>query len=112
MPRSGARFLDMSSPLRHAVRKRWLSAGAMDLCARTFLNAVKMLEDGHLAKVVGDRYAGWQKPEAQLMLKGKMTLEEISAQAEASNADLLPRSGRQELLENPKRALPEFSTSS
>jgi xylose isomerase len=73
--------------------------GAMDLCARAFLNTVKMLEDGHLAQVVSDRYAGWQKPEAQLMLKGKMTLEEISAQAEAHNSDPLPRSGKQELLE-------------
>ena len=74
--------------------------GAMDLCARAFLNAVKMLEEGHLVKVVSDRYAGWQKPEAQLMLKGKMTLEEITAQAEARNLDPLPRSGKQEQLEN------------
>jgi xylose isomerase len=74
--------------------------GAMDLCARALLNAAQMVEDGHLARVVSERYAGWQTPEAQTMLSGKLTLEQIAAQAEELNLNPLPRSGRQEQLEN------------
>ena len=74
--------------------------GGMDLCARAFLNAVQLREEGHLARVVGDRYSGWQNPEAQAMLKGEMTLEAIASQAEERNLNPAPRSGRQEQLEN------------
>lgn len=74
--------------------------GAMDLCARAFLNAAQMVEDGHLAKAISERYAGWQTAEAQAMLQGATTLEQIAAQAEKRNLNPLPRSGRQEQLEN------------
>lgn len=74
--------------------------GAMDLCARAFLNAAQMIEDGHLAKAVSDRYSGWQDPESQSMLNGEMNLEAIAAQAEERNLNPKPRSGRQEQLEN------------
>ena len=74
--------------------------GAMDLCARAFLNAAQMAEDGHLAKAVSERYAGWQTAEAQTMLKGNITLEQIAALAAERNLNPVPRSGRQERLEN------------
>jgi xylose isomerase len=72
----------------------------MDLCARAFLNAAQMAEDGHLAKAVSERYAGWQTAEAQTMLKGNITLEQIAALAAERNLNPVPRSGRQERLEN------------
>ena len=74
--------------------------GAADLCARAFLLAAKLIEDGEYDDLLDDRYAGWQTAEAQAMLAGKLSLEEISAQAEAKGIDPKPRSGRQEKLEN------------
>ena len=74
--------------------------GGVDLCARAFLIAAQMVEDGALAKEVAGRYAGWQEPAHQDMLNGKMTLEQIAASAEAKPLWPKPRSGRQERYEN------------
>ncbi len=74
--------------------------GGVDLCARAFLIAARMKEDGILAGKVAERYAGWQIAENQEMLTGKMSLEEIAARAESRGVSPLPRSGRQEQLEN------------
>lgn len=74
--------------------------GGVDMCARAFLIAAKMFEDGKLKDAVSKRYAGWDKPEAKAMLEGRMSLEEIAARAEAENINPQPRSGRQEWLEN------------
>ncbi len=71
----------------------------MDLCARAFLLAAGLIEDGKYDKVVADRYAGWQTPEAQEMLNGKVSLEELADQTEAKGIDPQPRSGRQEQIE-------------
>ncbi len=74
--------------------------GGTDLCARAFLLAAKLIEDGEYDKVLNDRYAGWQTPEAQKMLSGGMTLAEIASYAEEANLNPQPRSGRQERIEN------------
>jgi xylose isomerase len=74
--------------------------GAADLCARAFLLAAKLVEDGEYDDIVTQRYAGWQAPEAQAMLKGQRSLEEIAAASEAAAIDPHPRSGRQERIEN------------
>ena len=74
--------------------------GGVDLCARAFLIAAKMVEDGALAGEVAARYAGWQQPANQDMLNGKMTLEQIAAAAEAQPLWPQPRSGGQERYEN------------
>lgn len=74
--------------------------GGVDMCARAFLIAAKMVEDGKLKDALAKRYAGWEKPEAKAMLEGKMSLEEIAAKAEAGNINPKPKSGRQEWLEN------------
>lgn len=74
--------------------------GGIDLCARAFLLAASMVEEGKLAAAVDQRYEGWSTPEAKAMLAGPMTLEEIAAKAEAANLNPRPRSGRQEFLEN------------
>ena len=74
--------------------------GGVDLCARAFLIAAKMVEDGKLAKEVAARYAGWQEPAAKSMLDGSMTLEQIAAKTEAAGLNPQPRSGKQEQFEN------------
>ena len=74
--------------------------GAIDLCARAFLLATKLMEDGEYDKVLADRYAGWNMPEGQAMLNGAVTLEEVAAEAERRGIDPQPRSGRQERIEN------------
>ena len=73
--------------------------GGVDLCARAFLLAAGLIEDGKYDKVVADRYAGWQTPEAQEMLDGKVSLEELADRTEAKGIDPQPRSGRQEQIE-------------
>jgi xylose isomerase len=74
--------------------------GGVDLCARAFLVAARLFEEGRLARVVKERYAGWCTAENQAILNGEMTLEAIAAKAESEELDPAPRSGRQEQLEN------------
>lgn len=74
--------------------------GGVDLCARAFLIAARMVEDGALAKEVAGRYAGWSEPVNQDMLNGTMTLEQIAGATEAKKSWPVPRSGRQERYEN------------
>mgnify|MGYP000603713262 CR=1 FL=1 len=74
--------------------------GGMDVCARGLKAAAAMIEDGTMDQFVTDRYAGWQQPEAQAMLQGKQSLEQIAAHVEATGLNPKPRSGRQEYLEN------------
>ena len=74
--------------------------GAVDLCARAFLQAAKLVEEGRLAAAVRNRYSGWETPENRAMLRGERMLEQIATRAEEANLDPKPRSGRQERLEN------------
>ncbi len=73
--------------------------GAMDLCARALLIVEQMLADGALGRFVADRYAGWRSGIGADMLAGRMSLSDAAAHAHAATAPL-PRSGRQEYLEN------------
>jgi xylose isomerase len=74
--------------------------GAIDVLARSLLNATAMIEGGEMAALVKDRYAGWQGADAQAMLNGKMDLVSISDGAVAAGVDPKPRSGQQEYAEN------------
>jgi xylose isomerase len=74
--------------------------GAMDICARAFLNAAKLVEDGALAAEIARRYADWERPDARAMLDGSLSMEEISVRTMAANLNPQPKSGRQERLEN------------
>ncbi len=74
--------------------------GGADLCARAFLTAAKIIEGGRYDALLAERYAGWQTPEAQQMLAGKLSLDQIEARALADNLNPQPVSGRQEQLEN------------
>ena len=74
--------------------------GGIDCCARGLKAAARMIEDMALSGPLAERYAGWENAEAQAMLAGKRTLEDISARALSEGIEPQPRSGRQERLEN------------
>lgn len=74
--------------------------GAMDVCARGLKAAARMIEDQALSKPLAERYARWNTPEAQAMLKGERSLEEITERVLRENLNPKPVSGRQERLEN------------
>ena len=74
--------------------------GGIDHCARAFLIAAGMVEDGRLQRALDDRYADWDTEAARAMLSGTRTLDAIAAEAEADNLAPQPRSGGQERLEN------------
>lgn len=74
--------------------------GGMDICARGLKAAARMIEDKALSQPLADRYAGWKSDEAQAMLAGKRSLEEISARVLAEEVEPMPHSGHQEILEN------------
>jgi xylose isomerase len=74
--------------------------GGADLCARAFLTAAKIIEDGRLDKIVADRYAGWKSSDAVAMFEGKKSLDEIEKWALEKNINPQPRSGKQEQIEN------------
>ncbi len=74
--------------------------GGIDCCARGLKAAARMIEDMALSGPLAERYAGWEGAEAQAMLAGKRTLEDISARALSEGIEPQPRSGRQERLEN------------
>ena len=56
--------------------------GGVDLCTHAFLKAAELIEDGRYDSILTERYAGWQTPDAQAMLSGKMSLDQIAAKAE------------------------------
>jgi xylose isomerase len=74
--------------------------GGMDVSARALLVAEKMIQDGGLARSLGERYAGWQGPLGNDIRSGKLGLDTLAQRALDRNTDTLPRSGRQEALEN------------
>jgi xylose isomerase len=72
--------------------------GGMDVCARGLLAAAAMIEDGGLDRALAERYAGWNKPEAQAMLKSDLAA--IAERVEHEAIEPKPSSGHQERLEN------------
>ena len=74
--------------------------GGADLCARAFLTAGKIIEDGRYDAILEERYAGWKSPEAAAMLEGKVSLDQIEATALKNGINPQPRSGKQEQIEN------------
>jgi xylose isomerase len=74
--------------------------GGADLCARAFLTAAKIIEDGRLDRIVADRYAGWKGADAVGMFEGKKSLDQIEKWALEKKINPQPRSGKQEQIEN------------
>jgi xylose isomerase len=74
--------------------------GGVDLCARAFLTAAKLIEDGKYDALLTERYAGWHSGKGADMLAGKLSFDEIEKTALAEKIDPQPRSGQQEKIEN------------
>ena len=74
--------------------------GGLDTLARGLKAAAAIIEDGTYDKAIDARYAGWEDKEAQAMLKGKRSLEDIAKRVEKEGINPEPRSGQQEYLEN------------
>lgn len=71
----------------------------MDVAARALLAAAAMVEDKALSAPLAARYAGWDSPESQDILAGKLSLDALADAAVAAGLDPQPRSGKQEWLE-------------
>ena len=74
--------------------------GGIDTLAHGLLVAVKLIEDGALAKRLAERYAGWDGDLGRRILGGRLDLAATADHALAHGLDPAPRSGRQEALEN------------
>ncbi|UXH80718.1 xylose isomerase [Roseateles amylovorans] len=74
--------------------------GGMDVCAKGLLIAEQMIQDGRLQQALDQRYAGWDAPEGREILDGQLSLDQLADRTLTRNADVAPRSGRQEYLEN------------
>jgi xylose isomerase len=74
--------------------------GGIDTCAAALVAAARLIEDGKFDAMRAERYAGWDKPAAQAMLKKGATLEEIAARVAKEKIEPKPKSGQQELYEN------------
>lgn len=74
--------------------------GGMDTVARGLLLADEIMRDGEVARLLAERYQDWNKPEAQAIMHGKRSLDDIRKDALARDINPVQRSGRQEYLEN------------
>ena len=74
--------------------------GGIDTLARSLLIADRMIQDGQIETLVQQRYAGWDKQFGKDILSGRVSLQQISDRVLSQNSSPLPRSGRQEMLEN------------
>ena len=74
--------------------------GGIDACAEALVAAAALIEDGKFDGLRAERYAGWNDPKAQAMLKPGASLESIARRVAEEKIDPKPRSGRQEFFEN------------
>jgi xylose isomerase len=74
--------------------------GAVDVLARGLLGAAAMIEGGEVAAFVEQRYAGWHTIASRNVLEGRTSLAAVADAAVADNVSPVPKSGRQEYLEN------------
>ena len=74
--------------------------GGLDTLAQALLAAAALLEEGTLAGLVADRYAGWDGELGRSILAGGLSLGDLEARVAAGELDPSPRSGQQELAEN------------
>jgi xylose isomerase len=74
--------------------------GGADLCARAFLTAAKLIDEGKYDAILIERYAGWKTGSAVDVLAGKLSLEKIEEMALENKINPRPKSGKQEQIEN------------
>lgn len=84
---------------RDPVDMFYAHIGAMDVLARSLVNAAGLIERRELQDFVGQRYAGWKSGIGARMLKGEVSLDEMAEHAVVRNSDPELKSGRQEYLE-------------
>jgi xylose isomerase len=74
--------------------------GAIDLTARALLNAAALIEEGSVERITSTRYSGWGNSLGQRILQEKIGLDALADHVVAHDLRPLPKSGKQELLEN------------
>jgi xylose isomerase len=74
--------------------------GAIDLVARALLCTETLIRSGTLQSFTESRYRGWQAPLGRRILAGEVSLEQLSDEVLGARLAPMPRSGKQELLEN------------
>ena len=74
--------------------------GGMDSCARSLLAADALISDGRYGRALEERYEGWKGAKGRAILEEGSTLAGIADDLLAAGREPLPRSGRQERLEN------------
>ncbi len=74
--------------------------GGIDTLAKALLVAAEMVEDGTLASMVEQRYAGWSGDLGTSILSGQVSLIDLADRVEKGEIDPRPVSGQQELYEN------------
>src|SRR5271155_4256627 len=74
--------------------------GGIDACAAALIAAARLIEDGKFDTARAERYARWDRREAQAMLKKGATLDAIAARVAKQKIEPKPKSGRQEFYEN------------
>jgi xylose isomerase len=83
-----------------AIDLVYAHVGGIDVLAHALLLAERMLEDGKLQALVDERYAGWEGTFGRDILEGRLSLAQLSERTLSKKIEPLPRSGRQEMLEN------------
>jgi xylose isomerase len=73
--------------------------GGIDTLARALLGAAKLIEDGRLAALRDQRYAGWHGELGQRIESGDLDLAALADHAVNANLDPRIASGKQELCE-------------
>lgn len=74
--------------------------GGIDTLARGLLGAARLIEDGRLAAVIEQRYAGWDGELGRAIRDGKHDLASLADLVEEQAIEPRPVSGGQERLEN------------
>jgi xylose isomerase len=74
--------------------------GGIDTLAQALLAAAALVEEGTLATMKDERYAGWDGGLGREIAEGGASLEDLHARVLAGEIDPAPASGRQELYEN------------
>ena len=69
--------------------------GGIDILAKALINAATMINDDYLESFKKSRYQDWNKEEAQKILAGEISLDDMSKNI----IEPKPKSGKQELLE-------------
>ena len=74
--------------------------GGIDTLARALVVAADLLQDGALARMVEERYAGWSGPLGVGILDGSLSLADLEAKVRSGEIEPRPVSGHQEHYES------------